>query len=61
MKKVNYILYILMGLAFLSAGFSIFINANNGYSAWVWQLATMLWIINSYIQQRTIQRYERND
>jgi hypothetical protein len=50
-----------MGLAFLSAGFSIFINANNGYSAWVWQLATMLWIINSYIQQRTIQRYERND
>jgi hypothetical protein len=58
MKKVN---YILMVLAFLSAGFSIFLNVNNGYSAWVWQLATMLWIINSFIQQRTIQRYERND
>ena len=55
MKKVN---YALMVLAFISAGFSLFVNMNNGFSAWIWQLATMLWIINSFIQQKTIELYD---
>lgn len=55
------LIYVLMGLAILSAVFSIYVNVQNGFQAWCWQIATIAWIINSYIQQRTIQRYERND
>ena len=58
MKKVN---YALMGIAILCAIFSIYVNIQNGFQYWGWPLATIVWVINSYIQQRIIQRYERND
>ena len=41
---------------FVTATIAMVINIVNNVS-WAWQLITMLWIINAYINEKTADRY----
>ena len=57
-KTARNIILALMAFAFLHALSSIYINVKSSdYDCW-WQLATIGWIFNSFIQMLIIGRYE---
>ena len=47
---------IFMLVGFVTATIAMVINIVNNVS-WAWQLITMLWIINAYINEKTADRY----
>lgn len=51
MKKINYIAMI---IAFAITFISMIVSVPDGIQHWAWQLATLTWIVNSFIQQRII-------
>lgn len=54
MKMIN-IQRVLHTLGIVGALTSIYINFGNGYMAWSWQLACILWILNSWMKTEEIQ------
>jgi hypothetical protein len=56
MKKFQ---YAMMAIAFLMAGVSACMYYSQGFVNWVWPVITMVWIIDSFIKQRTIDRLEK--
>jgi len=47
---------IFMLVGFVTAAIAMVINIVNNVS-WAWQLITMLWIINAYINEKMADRY----
>ena len=51
--------YAMMAIAFLSAGLSAYIYYSQGFGYWVWPVVTMVWIGDSFIKQRTIDKLQK--
>jgi|LauGreDrversion4_2_1035121.scaffolds.fasta_scaffold501111_3 hypothetical protein len=49
----------LMILVVASAGGSLLINLHNGFEKWVWQLCTLVWVANSYLLEKEIEKSEQ--
>jgi hypothetical protein len=56
MKKVQ---YALMAMGFVTAGLSAMMWYGSGLNTWIWQIACMTWIIDSYFKQKTIDKLEK--
>ena len=56
MKKVQ---YALMAIAFVCAAIAVVYNYQFGINQCGWPLATMLWIIDGFVKQRTIDKFEK--
>jgi uncharacterized membrane protein len=56
MKKFQ---YTMMAIAFLSAGVAACMYYSQGLGYWVWPVVTMLWIGDSFIKQRTLDKLEK--
>jgi hypothetical protein len=56
MKKFQ---YAMMAIAFLMAAISACMYYSQGFGYWVWPVVTMVWIGDSYIKQRTIDKLEK--
>ncbi len=54
--KTKQIKNFFMILAAVSAVGSFFINIHNGFERWVWQLCTLIWIVNSYLLEKEIEK-----
>lgn len=51
--------YYLMVLAFMFAGLSAMMFYGDGFAAWIWQVTTMIWIVDGFFKQRTIDKLEK--
>jgi len=51
--------YALMGIAFLMAGLSAMMFYGQGFSTWIWQVITMIWIVDSFFKQKTIDKLNK--
>jgi len=49
----------LMLLVIASAGGSLLINLDNGFEKWVWQLCTLIWVANSFLLEKEIEKSEQ--
>ena len=56
MKKIQ---YALMGIGFVCAGLSAMMFYGQGFHAWIWQLTTMIWIVDGFFKQKTIDKLEK--
>jgi hypothetical protein len=54
--KTKQIKNFLMILVVASAGGSLLINLHNGFEKWVWQLCTLVWVANSYLLEKEIEK-----
>lgn len=54
--KTKQIKNFFMIVAAISAVGSFFINIHNGYERWVWQLCTLVWVVNSYLLEKEIEK-----
>jgi len=54
--KTKQIKNFFMILAAVSAVGSLLINIHNGFEKWVWQLCTLIWIVNSYLLEKQIEK-----
>jgi hypothetical protein len=51
--------YILMAMAFLFAGLSAMMFWGQGFHTWCWQIICMMWIFDSFLKQRRIDKLEQ--
>jgi hypothetical protein len=56
MKKAQ---YVCMAIAFIFAGLSAMMWYGEGFHTWCWQVATMIWIADGYLKQKTIDKLEK--
>jgi hypothetical protein len=54
--KTKQIKNFFMILAAVSAIGSFFINIQNGFERWAWQLCTLVWVVNSYLLEKEIEK-----
>ena len=59
MKRLNYIIMAIAAICALINGI-IHLTTNTVHNGWEWPLIAFIWIGNSYICQRRIDRYEKN-
>jgi hypothetical protein len=50
---------IIMAALFIVAGFSAMYFYGEGLRMWIWQVTTIVWIINSYRKTKQIERLTR--
>ena len=48
-----------MAIAFVCAAIAVVYNYQFGINQCGWPLATMLWIIDGFVKQRTIDKFEK--
>lgn len=53
---MKFVQYYLMGFAFLMAGLSAMMFYGEGFATWCWQITTMIWIADSFLKQRMLDR-----
>jgi hypothetical protein len=58
MKKIE---YISMLLAVGTTLFSIALNLKSGFTAYSWQLCTLLWIGTAYIKTKRLENLEKQN
>ena len=56
MKKLEYIFVV---LAIATTLFSIYVNFESGFTAYSWQVCTLMWIGVAFIKTETIKSLER--
>jgi hypothetical protein len=56
MKKLN---YVLLGISFVSAIGASILNFNKGFDATIWPVIAAIWIVNSFINVKTIEKLEK--
>lgn len=50
--------YVCMVIGFLFSGLSAMMFWGDGVYAWIWQVIVMIWIIDAFFKQRTIDKME---
>lgn len=52
------IVYIMMILAVVSAALSAILHMvqGHGFNSWIWQIITIIWIGDSYLKEKRIER-----
>ena len=48
-----------MAIAFITAGISAVMYFGQGFTTWIWQLICMIWIANSYVLERTVNKLNK--
>jgi uncharacterized membrane protein len=56
MKKLQ---YALMAIVFLIAGLSAMMWYGEGFDRWSWQICTMMWVADSFLKSKQIDKLEK--